>query len=133
MDHFGKILLARREAEGLTQKQLGERFGVSDQSVSDWEHADSPPLRGLRRKKMAEFLGIPIAQFDARWPRNVRMSEDSADDPIRKGTTMNIIRALTSLNLEGLRATRAAIDQMISDRERETLGKGSKKTVSATG
>ncbi|MER2552585.1 MAG: helix-turn-helix domain-containing protein [Thauera sp.] len=56
---FSKRLIAAREAKGLTQVQLGEKLGVSQQTVAEWEAGRGFP-RPARRDRLAEILGIEI-------------------------------------------------------------------------
>ncbi len=41
MNEVGKQILVLRKMKGLTQNELGERLGVSFQSVSKWERGIS--------------------------------------------------------------------------------------------
>ncbi len=78
---IGTLIAALRRANGLTQKQLAERLGVSDKAVSRWERDESLPdltllpmiadlfhitvdelLRGERR---AQANGVAEAQANA--------------------------------------------------------------------
>ena len=38
---IGKYIAAKRKEKGMTQKQLAEKLGMSDKSVSKWERGDS--------------------------------------------------------------------------------------------
>ena len=40
---IGTLIAALRRANGLTQKQLADRLGVSDKAVSRWERDESLP------------------------------------------------------------------------------------------
>jgi transcriptional regulator with XRE-family HTH domain len=40
-EQIGTYIAARRKAVGLTQAELGERFGITAQSVSNWERGVS--------------------------------------------------------------------------------------------
>lgn len=68
-----------REDRGLTQKQLGERLGVSDVTVSRWEtgerKADKDVLAAI-----CEALGIPLAAI-FRHPDTPSADELLADQP----------------------------------------------------
>ena len=58
----GAVLRELRERQGLTQKQLGERLGVSDKAVSKWETGRGLPditlLEGL-----ASELGVSVSEL----------------------------------------------------------------------
>ena len=40
---IGQFIAALRKANGMTQKQLGERLNVSDKAVSRWERDECAP------------------------------------------------------------------------------------------
>ena len=44
----GKYIADKRKSLGLTQKQVAEKLGMSDKSVSKWERGVSPNKRILR-------------------------------------------------------------------------------------
>lgn len=54
---FHERLRKARERRGLTQTQLGEKMGVSPQSVQQWESGDTMP-RHKRVTDLAECLGV---------------------------------------------------------------------------
>lgn len=54
---IGGFIAALRRASGLTQKQLAERLGVSDKSVSRWERDESAPDLALI-PIIAELFGV---------------------------------------------------------------------------
>ena len=43
----GNFICSLRNEKGLTQKELGERLGVSNKAVSKWENGDALPDTGL--------------------------------------------------------------------------------------
>lgn len=48
-----------REAAGLTQRELGERIGISGPAVAMWETGENrPSLTNL--EKLADVLGVSI-------------------------------------------------------------------------
>lgn len=55
----GRALRALREAAGLTQAELGERVGMSDAIVSQWETGIKKP-----RRKSAESVGRALGAAD---------------------------------------------------------------------
>ena len=56
---FGENLKAIREQKGLSQRELGERLGVRQQTVAQYENAeDQPKMKTIRR--LATALDIPI-------------------------------------------------------------------------
>ena len=57
MDNNPAILRAFREAHGLSLAELGERIGVSRQSVSQWELGQTRP-GGPAVRLLAQVFGI---------------------------------------------------------------------------
>ena len=51
----GNFICQRRKEKGLTQKQLGEKLGVSNKAVSKWENGSSVPRVNLI-PKLSELL-----------------------------------------------------------------------------
>lgn len=41
---IGKYIAEKRKALGLTQKQLAEKLGMSDKSISKWERGNAPEM-----------------------------------------------------------------------------------------
>jgi len=60
----GERIRSRREAAGLTQQQLGQRVGVSFETVSRWERNVLPPSR-RHREQLAAELGGHASEYDA--------------------------------------------------------------------
>lgn len=55
-NHFGQALSRARTAADLTQQQLGDRLGVTQQAVARWENTRYP-LRGDKVAKLEEIIG----------------------------------------------------------------------------
>lgn len=56
-----------REAAGLSQRELGERIGVSGPAVAMWESGENrPSLTNL--EKLADVLGVSIDAILGREP-----------------------------------------------------------------
>lgn len=53
-------LKVARIEKGLTQKQLSERVGVSQQTIAKWERGISTPSHFNNMRKIEAFLGKPI-------------------------------------------------------------------------
>ena len=65
MKKVGEQIAALRRANGLTQNELGERLGVSFQSVSKWENNSAvPELEKLI--KMSDVFGVTLDQLVGR-------------------------------------------------------------------
>jgi HTH-type transcriptional regulator, cell division transcriptional repressor len=56
---WGERLLAARTAAGLTQSQLADALGVTQQRVSHWENGHGAP-RDKYRPIMAGILGVTV-------------------------------------------------------------------------
>ena len=72
---IGKFIAALRRANGMTQKELGERLYVSDKTVSRWERDECTPELNLI-PAIAEIFGITSDEL----LRGQRRS-DSTDNP----------------------------------------------------
>ena len=79
-----RIIQARQEAGGMTQRELGELIGVSERSIAAYEAGDVTPYRFLR--KLEEVLGrsaawilhgddAPVTQ-DKQFAESLRRIED---------------------------------------------------------
>ena len=56
-----------REAAGMSQRELGERIGISGPAVSMWESGENrPSLTNL--EKLADVLGVSIDAILGREP-----------------------------------------------------------------
>ena len=59
LQKIGRFLAERRKTLGLTQRQVAEKLGMSDKSVSKWERAESLPDVAVV-KCMAEIFGVNV-------------------------------------------------------------------------
>ena len=59
---IGKFISALRKANGMTQKELGEKLFVSDKTVSRWECDECTPELSLI-PSIAEIFGITIDEL----------------------------------------------------------------------
>jgi transcriptional regulator with XRE-family HTH domain len=50
LEAIGKLIRDLRDKRGWTQRELGDKVGVSPQAVSEWERGNVPPLRKHRRR-----------------------------------------------------------------------------------
>ena len=87
---IGKYLAAKRKALGLTQRQLAERLGMSDKSVSKWERGVCLPDVSLY-EEYCSILGISLHEFLA--------GEDLAEENIVKQSEENLIQVATDSEL----------------------------------
>ena len=83
---IGKYIAGKRKNFGLTQKQLAEKIGMSDKSVSKWERGICLPDVSLYFD-LCSILGISINEFLA--------GEDIVHENIEKKSEENIISVVT--------------------------------------
>ena len=57
---LGEAIKMLRIEQGLTQRQMAERCGISVSTVSDWETGKTWPPRGAS-ERVCEALGIPTS------------------------------------------------------------------------
>ena len=77
---IGKFISALRKANGMTQKELGEKLFVSDKTVSRWECGECPPELSLI-PSIAEIFGITTDELlrgERNNPDREAVSEDVA-------------------------------------------------------
>ena len=58
---IGKYIAGKRKSLGMTQKQLAEKLGMSDKSVSKWERGVSP-TKGYQKQSMKHLLALKELQ-----------------------------------------------------------------------
>lgn len=63
--HFGRAIAAARAKAKLSQAELAERLGVSSGTVAAWELEDGHGFRLKRLPKIAEALGVTVAELVA--------------------------------------------------------------------
>ena len=59
---IGKYIAGKRKSLGMTQKQLAEKLGMSDKSVSKWERGVCLPDVSVY-KELCSILGISLNEF----------------------------------------------------------------------
>lgn len=80
---IGKYIAEKRKRLGMTQKQLAEKIGMSDKSVSKWERGICLPDVSVYME-LCDILGIRINEFLA--------GEDISEENIRKKSEDNLIQ-----------------------------------------
>ena len=83
---IGKYIAGKRKNLGLTQKQLAEKVGMSDKSVSKWERGICLPDVSLYFD-LCSLLGISVNEFLA--------GEDIIHENLEKKSEENIISVVT--------------------------------------
>ena len=84
---IGKYIAAKRKELGLTQRQLADKLGMSDKSVSKWERGVCLPDVALY-SELCGILGISINEFLA--------GEDIPQDSVVQKSEENIIGVATA-------------------------------------
>ena len=82
---IGKYIASKRKSLGMTQKQLAEKLGMSDKSVSKWERGVCLPDVSVY-KELCSILGISLNEFLA--------GEDIAQENIIQKSETNIIEII---------------------------------------
>lgn len=83
---IGKYIAGKRKALGMTQRQLAEKLGMSDKSVSKWERGICLPDVSVY-SDLCHILGISINEFLA--------GEDIAQENMVQKSVENIIGVAT--------------------------------------
>ena len=83
---IGKYIAGKRKAQGMTQRQLAEKLGMSDKSVSKWERGVCLPDVSVY-PELCQLLGISINEFLA--------GEDIVREDIAQKSEENIIGLAT--------------------------------------
>ena len=82
---IGKYVASKRKSLGMTQKQLAEKLGMSDKSVSKWERGVCLPDVSVY-KELCSILGISLNEFLA--------GEDIAQENLIQKSETNIIEVI---------------------------------------
>ena len=82
---IGKYIAGKRKSLGMTQKQLAEKLGMSDKSVSKWERGVCLPDVSVY-KELCSILGISLNEFLA--------GEDIAQENVIQKSETNIIEVI---------------------------------------
>ena len=82
---IGKYIAGKRKSLGMTQRQLAEKLGMSDKSVSKWEPGVCLPDVSVY-KELCSILGISLNEFLA--------GEDIAQENMIQKSETNIIEVI---------------------------------------
>jgi transcriptional regulator with XRE-family HTH domain len=87
---FGKRLAAAREKLAMTQRELGDAVGVSDETISRVERHEVAGVLSKRLPKLAAVLGLTLDQFTAQFcvPESAREKNGARNDssPLQPGS-----------------------------------------------
>ena len=85
---IGKFIAILRKANGMTQKELGEKLLVSDKTVSRWENDEFSPDISLL-PAIAEIFGITVDELLRGERNNLEREDDNGDRIEINQTTKN--------------------------------------------
>ncbi len=115
---IGSFIAALRRAQGLTQRELAERLGVSDKAVSRWEREETLPDLSLI-PALAELFGVTADELlrgerraepgPAYAERAAARTERELQNLLRRCTGGFLIRSLAAAGLALLSVPAAAI------------------------
>jgi transcriptional regulator with XRE-family HTH domain len=96
-ESFGSRLRRQRRIDDLTQSELGERFGVRQQTIGAWERGERPQSRFLG--ELASYLGfeggqelVSLIESQAGMPVTLEaLSADADRTPTTDGDTMRLL------------------------------------------
>ena len=81
---INEIIRNRRIEKGLSMKELAEKIGVSEGTISRWESGKIEDMRRSRIKALSEVLGIPVHVL-MEWDEPSRKSEITDSKPVNNG------------------------------------------------
>lgn len=99
-DGLGVAIRQGRKAKGLTQKELGDEFGLGQSAVAAWERGQNAP-DGPTLLKLSRILGVSFGQ-----------SGLSADAAYRLGQAADELRAIGEMAERMARQAFAAADRV---------------------
>ena len=85
---IGKYIAGKRKSLGMTQKQLAEKLGMSDKSVSKWERGICLPDVSVYLE-LCEILGISLNEFLAGEDIEIDNIEKKSEDTLIQITKDN--------------------------------------------
>jgi len=96
--NFNEKLIELRKSKGLSQDELGQKLGVSRQTISKWELAQSYP-DFQRLVSLSDYFGIPldalVKDIDVQDVRDKNLSEKQLsviyDDVQNAKSAINIV------------------------------------------
>ena len=78
---IGSFIQSLRKEEGLTQKDLGSKIGVTNSTISRWEKGDSYPDAGMY-EPLSQALGVSVAELLSGRRMTDREYRNAADEKI---------------------------------------------------
>ena len=88
------LLAEHRKKAGLTQKQVGDRIGISPQAVSKWENGQSEPdIQALCM--LAELYGVSVDILIGKTPESSHTPVAPTEEPTAKKSKKSLILILS--------------------------------------
>lgn len=116
-EHIGQRLQLRRTMMGMSQKELARRCGITFQQIQKYECAGNR-ISAARLFDLSMSLDTPVSFFFAGLPGNLpdenrmtrsmpplRVAEQSADDPLAKNETLQLVKLYWKLANDSQRDT----------------------------
>ena len=79
---IGKYIAGKRKKLGMTQRQLAEKLGMSDKSVSKWERGSNMPDISLL-VELSEFYQVSISEIIDGERKSEKMNQDVKDTAVK--------------------------------------------------
>ncbi len=100
---MGALIAEKRKAQGMTQRDLAERLGVTDKAVSKWERDLScPDISAI--SKLAQVLGITVEELLAGQGHPAKEAPNVVDTvlkavPLAMGVAVTVLSLLGNLDV----------------------------------
>ena len=111
---FGARLAAAREAQGLTQKSLAHKLGVSARTLEKWENDLSEP-RANRRQMMSGILNASLPWLLTGEGDGLDVVTDAPEDITDLMTEMRTLRAQLGQAADRIGVLEKRLKLVISD------------------
>jgi len=116
-EHIGQRLQLRRTMMGLSQKDLAKKCGVTFQQIQKYETAGNR-ISAARLFDLSRSLDTPVSFFFSGLPGNLpdetrmtrsmppmRVAEQTADDPLAKNESLQLVKLYWKLSSDEQRET----------------------------
>lgn len=113
---FSNHLTDLRTAAGLTQKQLGDQLGVTDQTISNWTTGQTCPQPAVRDAAIHHLITRTMTRMDQEMP----IPEDRIDEALAIYQTLSTMKRYLFLGRSPqipaeMRANAGAAEQPVAD------------------
>ena len=80
---MGELIREARKEKGLTQKDVAQRFGITDRAVSKWERGICAPDIGIL-EELAELLGLSVAELIAGERKPAEENREKIEEAVKE-------------------------------------------------